>query len=137
MAIDGDTADWLRAHAHPGSRVTTATELRTEGGPLAPAAGLAVINGGPRLLRRGRPDITAEAEGFDHSDDPAFYYAFALRRNPRTIAGVTRGGRLLLVAVDGRAPGYSVGLDFEEEAGVMRALGASDRSTSTAAARPP
>ena len=59
-------------------------------------------------------------------DDPGFYYAFALRRNPRTIAGVARDGRLLLVAVDGRAPGYSAGLDFEEEAAVMRALGAED-----------
>jgi hypothetical protein len=126
LAGTGDAAEWLRAHAQPGSPVTTATELRTEGGPLAPAAGLGVVNGGPRLIRRGRPDITAEAEGFDHSDDPAFYYAFALRRNPRTIAGVTRGGRLLLVAVDGRAPGYSAGLDFEEEAAVMRALGALD-----------
>jgi exopolysaccharide biosynthesis protein len=42
------------------------------------------------------------------------------------MAGVTRDGRLLLVAVDGRAPGFSAGLDFEEEALVMRALGASD-----------
>jgi exopolysaccharide biosynthesis protein len=49
-----------------------------------------------------------------------FYYAFALRRNPRTVAGVTRDGRLLLVAVDGRAPGYSAGLSFTEEAAVMR-----------------
>ena len=40
------------------------------------------------------------------------------------MAGVTRDGRLLLVAVDGRAPGYSAGLNFEEEAAVMLALGA-------------
>jgi exopolysaccharide biosynthesis protein len=53
-------------------------------------------------------------------------YGFGLRRNPRTIAGVTGDGRLLLIAVDGRAPGYSAGLDFDEEAAVMRALGARD-----------
>ena len=122
----GDAADWLRAHAQPGSRVTVTTAVRTEDGPLALAPGLGVVNGGPRLLRDGRPDITAKAEGFDRPGDPGFYYAFALRRNPRTLAGVTGDGRLLLVAVDGRAPGYSAGLDFEEEAAVMRALGARD-----------
>ena len=122
----GDAADWLRAHAQPGSAVTIATSVSTEDGHLALASSLGVVNGGPRLLRGGRPDITARAEGFDRPGDRAFYYAFALRRNPRTIAGVTSDGRLLLVAVDGRAPGYSAGLDFEEEADVMRALGARD-----------
>jgi hypothetical protein len=126
LAGTGDAADWLRAHAQPGSRLAVTTTLHTERGPLAMAPGLGVVNGGPRLLRDGRRAITAEAEGFDHPDDPGFDYAFALRRNPRTVAGVTRDGRLLLVAVDGRAPGYSAGLDFEEEAGVMRALGARD-----------
>ena len=42
------------------------------------------------------------------------------------MAGVTAAGHLLLVAADGRAPGYSVGLSFLEEAAVMRALGAVD-----------
>ena len=122
----GDGADWLRAHATPGRRVTVSTTVRTERGPLALGPGLGVVNGGPRLLAGGRPDITAEAEGFDHPGDPSFYYAFGLRRNPRTIAGVTATGRLLLVAVDGRAPGFSAGLDFDEETDVMRALGAVD-----------
>jgi hypothetical protein len=126
LAGTGDGADWLRAHARPGARVRVGTEVRTRRGPLALRPGLGVVNGGPRLLAGGHRDITAEAEGFDHPDDPGFYYAFALRRNPRTIAGVERDGDLLLVAVDGRAPGYSAGLDFEEEAAVMRSLGASD-----------
>jgi Phosphodiester glycosidase len=120
----GDAADWLRAHARPGSRVRLRTQLRGERGRLPLGPGLGILNGGPRLLRDGRADVTAEAEGFDHPDDPGFYYAFGLRRNPRTMAGVTRDGRLLVVAVDGRAPEYSAGLSFEEEAAVMRALGA-------------
>jgi exopolysaccharide biosynthesis protein len=122
----GDAADWLRAHARPGRRIAVATKVETERGRLALGAGVGVVNGGPRLLRDGRPAIGAVAEGFDHPGDPGFFYAFALRRNPRTIAGVTRDGRLLLVAVDGRAPGYSAGLSFDEEAAVMRALGARD-----------
>ncbi len=102
------------------------TSVRTPRGPLELRPGLGVVNGGPRLLRSGHAAITAEAEGFDHADDPGFYYGFGLRRNPRTMAGVERDGDLLLVAVDGRVPGYSAGLDFEEEAAVMRSLGACD-----------
>jgi hypothetical protein len=122
----GEAAGWLHAHARPGARIRMRTRLRDERGPVALSRGLDVVNGGPRLLRGGRPDVTADAEGFDHASDPGFYYAFGLRRNPRTIAGVTRDGRLLLVAVDGRAPGYSAGLSFAEEAAVMDALGAVD-----------
>jgi hypothetical protein len=124
LAGTGDAADWLGAHARVGARLRVSTQVRTERGPVR--GGLSVVNGGPRLLRDGRVDITAEAEGFDHPGDPGFFYAFALRRNPRTLAGVTRDGRLLLVAVDGRAPGYSAGLSFTEGAAVMRALGARD-----------
>ena len=42
------------------------------------------------------------------------------------MAGVTAAGDILLVTVDGRQPGYSVGLSFPEEAAVMRALGAEE-----------
>jgi hypothetical protein len=126
LAGSGEGAQWLRAHARPGAHVRVDTAVRTSRGRLELRPGLGVINGGPRLLRSGHADITAQAEGFDHADDPGFYYAFGLRRNPRTMAGVERDGDLLLVAVDGRAPGYSAGLDFEEEAAVMRHLGARD-----------
>jgi hypothetical protein len=77
------------------------TAVHTPRGRLELRPGLGVVNGGPRLVRRGHADITAEAEGFDHADDPGFYYDFGLRRNPRTVAGVERDGDLLLVAVDG------------------------------------
>ena len=42
------------------------------------------------------------------------------------MAGVTTGGDLLLVAIDGRKPGYSVGASFEEEAAIMDSLGAEE-----------
>jgi exopolysaccharide biosynthesis protein len=77
-------------------------------------------------VRRGRPAITAWAEGFHWPEDPGFFYRFGLRRNPRTLAGTTQDGRLLLVTIDGRRPGTSVGASFEESAAVMRALGASE-----------
>jgi hypothetical protein len=122
----GEGADWLRAHARPGARVDVATGVRAGGGTLAPSPTLDVINGGPRLLRDGRPAITATAEGFHWKENPEFYYRFGVRRNPRTLAGVGQAGTLVLVAVDGRRPGHSVGASFEESAAVLRALGAAD-----------
>lgn len=83
-------ADWLRAHARPGARVRVKTNFSTGGASLAGKTG--VVNGGPRLLSNGSPDITAHAEGFVYPENPEFYYRFGVRRNPRTLAGVTPGG---------------------------------------------
>ena len=115
-------ADWLREHAEVGETVRVGESVR--GGGRLLGNGTGVVNGGPRLLSGGRNDIDAYREGFVYPENPEFYYRFGERRNPRTIAGVTRGGDLLLVAIDGRQPTYSVGASFIEEARVMDALGA-------------
>lgn len=120
----GDAAEWLRAYAPVGARLTTDLRVLADGQPLAAGDVVGLVNGGPRLLRDGQPEITAAAEGFHWAEDPGFYYRFAARRNPRTLAGITAEGRLLLVTVDGRQPGYSVGADFVESAAILRALGA-------------
>lgn len=120
----GEGAGWLRAHARPGARLATRGGIRAGGERLAPGRALDVVNGGPRLLRAGRLDITAAAEGFHWPENPEFYYRFGVRRNPRTLAGTGRDGRLILVAVEGRQPGSSVGASFDESARIMRALGA-------------
>jgi phosphodiester glycosidase/sporulation related protein len=122
LAGTGEAADWLRAHARPGATIRVTTSLSGEGARITGKTG--VVNGGPRLLSGGGVDITAYAEGFVHPENPEFYYRFGVRRNPRTLAGVTSGGNLLLVAVDGRRPGYSVGASFIESALIMQALGA-------------
>jgi hypothetical protein len=120
----GDVAEWLREHAQLGAKINVSTNVLANGKPLSLAAPLGVINGGPRLLRDGIPDITAEAEGFDWPEDPGFYYRFGIRRNPRTLAGITSDGKLLFVTVDGRQPGYSAGASFKESAKIMQSLGA-------------
>jgi hypothetical protein len=122
----GEGADWLHAHAQPGATLDVVTEVSSDGAPLPLVEGTGVLNGGPRLLRHGDPDITAYAEGFSWPEDPGFYYRFGVRRNPRTFAGTTPKGTLLLVAVDGRQVGYSVGASFEESALLMQALGADE-----------
>lgn len=121
----GEGAQWLRAHAQARARVRV--DVRVQGARRALGSPrLGAVNGGPRLLEAGEIAIAATAEGFVRPDDPEFFYRFGIRRNPRTLAGVTPDGRLLLVAADGRAPGYANGLSFGEEAAVMRALDASD-----------
>lgn len=120
----GEGADWLRDHARPGCGLRIEEDILAGGDPLPERTG--VVNGGPRLLEDGEAEIAATAEGFHRQEEPEFYYRFGERRNPRTLAGVTAEGHLLLVAVDGRRPGYSVGASFEESAAIMQSLGAEE-----------
>jgi exopolysaccharide biosynthesis protein len=91
---------------------------------LPPSAPTLAVGGGPRLLRDGRVAVAARAEGF--APLRSFAQAFVRGRQPRTLAGVTEDGRLLLVTVDGRRPGWSVGMTLPEAARLMRSLGATD-----------
>ncbi|HKP19326.1 MAG TPA: phosphodiester glycosidase family protein [Gaiellaceae bacterium] len=137
----GDAARFLRNVALPRSRaevvlrVTAGGErldLRPgEGGErldLRPGdgepAGETIVGGGPRILRAGRVVVAAKAEGF--APLRAFFQSFVAGRQPRTLAGVRADGALLLVTVDGRAPGWSAGMTLPEAARLMRSLGARD-----------
>jgi len=73
---------------------------------------LDMIAGSPTLLK----DSTITA-----TDDCPSYFC---DRNPRTGVGMTPDGRLLLVTVDGRRPGYSVGMTPVQFAKLFRHLGA-------------
>lgn len=90
-------------------------------GPTELTGDYSAIGGGPQLLKNGEVAIRAAEEGFSR-----ILYTFGLRRNPRTLAGVTDDGRLLLVVVDGRQPDWSVGATFDESALLLRSLGAKD-----------
>ncbi|CAH0345347.1 phosphodiester glycosidase family protein [Bacillus sp. CECT 9360] len=126
LAGTGDAADWLLAHGKKGTKMKVNTKILADKQPLKASKKTGIVNGGPRLLRDGKEDITAVSEGFHWSDNPEFYYRFGERRNPRTLAGVTEDGKILLVTVDGRQPHYSVGANFKESARIMKALGAVD-----------
>lgn len=77
-----------------------------------------IIGGGPRLVKNGVVSITGEQEQFQ---------ADVLRgRAPRTALGITADNRLLLVTVNGRQPGISIGLTLHELAELMIDLGAID-----------
>jgi hypothetical protein len=115
----GRAATWLRRHARTGRHLAVRERLTDRAGqPLPLRPGLSIASGAPVLLSHGRLAIDEAAEGV------AFDYAWAKERQPRTIAGISRSGRLLLVTVDGRQPGRSDGATLVEEAALMRALGA-------------
>ena len=69
------------------------------------------IGGGDLLLHNAMmPDgiVDEEHEGLD---------------NPRTAVGITREGKVIFFAVDGRRKGHSLGLTLEELSSTMRGLG--------------
>lgn len=72
------------------------------------------IGGSPILVRGGKRWF---------ADDDRELYRL---RNPRTMAGWTETGSLLLVTVDGRQPGYSIGMTMSEAADLMIGLGATE-----------
>ncbi len=51
-------------------------------------------------------------------------YPPSVQRHPRTGVGVTADGRVLMVTVDGRRPGYSVGVTLAEMGQLMTSMGA-------------
>ncbi|MBG0851150.1 phosphodiester glycosidase family protein [Streptomyces spinoverrucosus] len=127
----GTGAQWLRAHARIGARMSVRSTVvdAEKGTPLPLTAKTSVVNGGPLLLRNGTTVLDPVRDGWSPedvrgADRAAIYNGWYLRRNPRTAAGVTRDGRVVLLTVDGRHPGHSAGLSITETAAVMRSLGA-------------
>ena len=115
LSGSGDAATFLRDRARPGNRPEVSLTLRDGTAALAPGDHAAITGGGPRLLLDGRVAIPPGMEGRSRAD---------VGRNPRTMAGVRADGVLVLVAIDGRRRGWSVGATAREGATTIRALGA-------------
>lgn len=124
IAGTGQAVEWLKEHAKLGMKLSVQTELFSEKGKVSLNEQTNIINGGPQLLENHKIAITAAKEGFYH--DKEFFYRFGIYRHPRTLVGIKPNGNLLLVTVDGRNPEKSIGLNFEESAKLMKALGAKD-----------
>jgi hypothetical protein len=70
------------------------------------------VGGSPILVANGRRVVGTCTTSFCSS------------RNPRTGVGVTAGGKILMVVVDGRQAGWSVGASLPKFAAIFRRLGA-------------
>lgn len=124
----GAGADWLRAHAAPGARLTLTERLNSAGQSIALSPEQSAVNGGPTLLDGGRITHDYGREGWtvNPKDGGLGYANFVTRRNPRSVVGITADGTVLLAVLDGRRPEDSVGASLEELARVLRRLGAVD-----------
>ena len=110
LVARGSAAKALAAEAPLGANVTIRLTLEPDWTGIADAVG-----GGPVLVSNGRPVFSAN-EGFTTSQ--------LVPRAPRSAVGQLPDGRILLVAIDGRQQGYSVGMTNFELAQTMMRLGA-------------
>lgn len=109
--LDLETDEWFLAagerHSQsydisPGDTLALFSNLNPSKKPVKEALG-----GGPRLVRDGKVSVEFQAEGLSS--------AFAQDRHPRTALGYSKNERILfLITVDGRQPGYSVGMRLSE-----------------------
>jgi hypothetical protein len=110
VARGATIAPKLQAEAPIGTSMTARVILQPEWTGMVEALG-----GGPVIVRDGGP-VFRSFEGFTTDQ--------LLPRNPRTGVGQLADGRIILLAVDGREAGYSVGLTNFELAQTLARLGA-------------
>lgn len=111
LVARGTGAQRLVEEAPAGTTVTVRLLLNPD---WIGASVVDAIGGGPVLVRDGKP-VFRHFEAFTTTQ---------LARNPRTGVGQLADGRIVLVVVDGRQPGYSVGMTNFELAQTMVRLGA-------------
>jgi hypothetical protein len=110
LMATGATAAKLQAEAAVGTTVTSRLILQPTWTGVVSALG-----GGPVLVRNSKP-VFRSLEDFTNDQ--------VTQRDARAGVGQLADGRILLVAVDGRQPGYSVGLTSFELAQTLQRLGA-------------
>ena len=119
----GAAAGALAAEGPVGQAITSRLIFKPEWPGVVSA-----IGGGPQIVRNGGAIFRASE---------AFTPVQLGARAGRTGLGQLADGRVILVAVDGRQPGYSVGLTNFELAQTMVRLGAVTAMASTVVARRP
>lgn len=110
LVARGTAAARLSEEAPPGTTVALRIILRPEWTGIAQA-----IGGGPVIVRNGGPVFRS---------NEAFTTSQLGPPHPRTAIGQLPDGQLLMVVVDGRRPGYSVGMTNFELAQTLVRLGA-------------
>lgn len=73
------------------------------------------LSGGPILIKNGKKQVLWQEEGRGLS--------FSTTNHPRTAIGVTANNEIIMIVVDGRQPGFAVGMSLDELAEFMLDLG--------------
>lgn len=74
------------------------------------------VGGGPVLVQEGKPRIT-------NNEERKFAGKALHDKHPRTAMGYTADGRLIILVVQGRAPGTAEGADLEQMARILVDIG--------------
>ena len=111
LAGTGAAADWVRGLA---TGDTVRWHLAFSGAPGALAE---LVGGFPLLILDGESVLHRV---------PRIWPPFATGRHPRTAVAIDGDGTVLLLVVDGRQEGYSVGMTLEELTDLLLELGAVD-----------
>jgi hypothetical protein len=121
LSVKSDRADWVK-RLKVGQRLLLQTTVVRKvdsscGGTVSAATGwddIVEALGGNYFTARGGA-VAAPSRAV---------YAPGSERHPRTNVGITADGRVLMVTVDGRQPGYSIGVTLAEMGQLMTSLGA-------------
>ncbi len=117
----GKARQWVTGNLRKGSKVTFSWSLH----PLEPNVSnneenwrraYSIVGGGPQLIKSGKVDITDKQEKMGPN--------FRTDRHPRTAIARLESGKLLLLTVDGRQPGVSVGMSLNMLADLLLEFGA-------------
>ena len=114
----GKSREWLKTKVRNGSRITFSWRLDSiEPGDKADwARAYSILSAGPQLIKAGKVAITDKQEKMSDG--------FGTDLHPRTAIAKLDSGKLLLLTVDGRQPGISMGMSLYTLADVLLELGA-------------
>jgi exopolysaccharide biosynthesis protein len=120
ISTSGTAREWALKNLRRGARVQLNLDLspvETEQADSWKQA-TSVIGGGPQLIKHGRVEITNTAEKILPS--------FVSDGHPRTAIARLKSGQILLLTVDGRQPGESIGMSLPMLADLLLEFGAVD-----------
>ncbi|MEK6279717.1 MAG: phosphodiester glycosidase family protein [Acidobacteriota bacterium] len=110
----GSAREWVKRNVRKGSLVKFWWRLRplhaNEDQKWRKAHN--ILGAGPQLIKGGKIDITDKQE--------KMAAGFATDRHPRTALARLGSGKILLLTVDGRQPGVSVGMSLQRLAELLR-----------------
>jgi exopolysaccharide biosynthesis protein len=118
IAAVGSAREWVKRHVRKGGKIDFTWRLD----PIEPAKDAAwrsahsILGAGPQLIKAGKVAITDKEEKMAPG--------FATDRHPRTAIARLESGKLLLLTVDGRQPGVSVGMSLHTLADLLLEFGA-------------
>jgi exopolysaccharide biosynthesis protein len=118
VSTSGAAREWALRNLRVGARVQLNLNLSPVETEQADSwrRATSVIGGGPQLIKGGRVEITNAAEKILPS--------FVNDGHPRTAIAKLKSGQILLVTVDGRQPGESIGMSLTMLADLLIEFGA-------------